>query len=226
MTAMFEAKTLVAQRPGGPAVGPLNLTLRAGDWVALVGPNGGGKSTLLRALLGLDAPHAGTVRYAGAELPSGRARLELITALLQEEARSALTVRELVSLGFGQPHSLASAERARVDVVLERLRLHHLATVPTTRLSGGEWQRTRIARALVPAPRMLVLDEPTNHLDPEARARVLSVLREEVRAGALLCATHDAALAAACQRVLHVDHGVNPLERSRADAAFSLAEAP
>ncbi len=211
MTALLDARQLVAQRPRGAAIGPLDLSLAAGDWVALMGPNGGGKTTLLRALLGLDAPRSGSVQYAGGALRQDSSRLRHVSTVLQDEARTVLTVREIVALGFGQPRALTPREHEQVDEKLRVLSVHQLADVPTTRLSGGEWQRVRLARAVVAQAPVLILDEPTNHLDPSGRRAIVAILRAELGSGALLCATHDSTLADACDRVFDVDHQVRTL---------------
>ncbi len=214
MTALLDARQLIAQRPRGPTIGPLDLSLAAGDWVALMGPNGGGKTTLLRALLGLDAPHSGSVQYAGSALRQDGSRLRRVSAVLQDESRTVLTAREIVALGFGHTRALTPREHEEVDDKLRVLSVHHLADVPTTRLSGGEWQRVRLARAFVAQAPLLILDEPTNHLDPNGRRAIVNILRAELRSGGLLCATHDSTLADACDRVFEVDHQVTALRSS------------
>jgi iron complex transport system ATP-binding protein len=124
-----------------------------------------------------------------------------VGVLFQSEPASRFTVRDLVTLGLGLDGPPSQAARRRVDEVLALAELAALADRPCTTLSGGEAQRTLLARAIVAAPRLVVLDEPTNHLDPAGRAMVEALLDRIRGEIAVVIATHELALAASCDRV-------------------------
>ncbi|MGY5763724.1 ATP-binding cassette domain-containing protein [Brachybacterium sp. DNPG3] len=182
----------IARRDGRPGtlVEDLALEVRAGSLTVLGGPSGSGKTSLLRVLLGLDAPATGTV-----DRPEGRQ----IAWVPQNPEHSflATSVREEI---------LASPwadEPALADRLLETAGLAPLAAANPYTLSGGEQRRLAIVAALAQRPRLLVLDEPTVGLDPERRAAVLALLHEAAGTGcAILAATHDEHLAAAAQHRL------------------------
>jgi iron complex transport system ATP-binding protein len=200
MTALA-AHQLAVGRGGERVLAGVDLTVEAGETLALVGRNGAGKTTLLRALAGLERPLAGQVLWRGAGLPAGPARVRAVGVLFQDEAPAPFCVRELVTLGLGLDGPPARAQRAMVEAALRRVGLEELAARPCRRLSGGEWQRARIARAIVARPLVLLLDEPTAHLDPARRAELLGLVRA-LSELAVVVATHDLDWAAGCDRVM------------------------
>jgi tungstate transport system ATP-binding protein len=142
------------------------LSITAGECLGVIGPSGAGKSTLLRILAMLDHPTSGAVTYAG-NLLNGSIPIETrreITMVFQRAALLDQTVRQNVSYGL---HIRGVEAPERVQVMLEMLGIDHLANQPALTLSGGEMQRTAVARALVIQPRVLLLDEPTANLDPD-----------------------------------------------------------
>jgi len=193
---------------GGQAVlGDIDLTIAAGERVAVLGRNGSGKSTLLRALAGVAPPLGGQLRWSGAPLPSGPGRVRQVGVLFQGEPRAPFTVRELVTLGLALDAPPSLAARRLVDAALVRFGLRELAERPCPSLSGGEWQRAALARALVAEPRLLVLDEPVAHLDLGWRADLAAALERLRGVVAVVMATHDLDAAAACDRVLLLSDG-------------------
>lgn len=186
----------------------VHVRVRAGESVAVVGSNGSGKTTLLRALAGLLPVRSGTVRWQGSALPEGPARVRQVGIVLQNERAPALTVLELVTLGFGERRRATGEELAEVRRALEAAGLASLAERPCSELSGGEWQRVRLVRATLAGPHLLILDEPTNHLDPGARRALFARLAQLGGEGAaLVVATHDLGLAARCERALLLANG-------------------
>ena len=150
--------------------------------LAIIGPSGGGKSTLLRILGGLQAPTAGTMAVDGEPVTFDEAGLlryrRGIGFVFQDGGLfHHLTARENVALPLRAVHGLGEAEaRERADELLERLGVATEAEKHPVQLSGGQRQRVAIARALAPAPRLLLLDEPTSALDPEYTTELLDVI--------------------------------------------------
>jgi iron complex transport system ATP-binding protein len=203
----LQARGLAVGRGGRAVLAGVELIVAAGERVAVVGANGSGKTTLLRALAGLDRPLGGEVRWGGAGLPRGAERVKRVGVLLQGESATAFTVREQIVLGLGLDGAPVASAAASVDAALGRMDLHQVAERPTVLLSGGEWQRTLLARALVASPGLLLLDEPTNHLDPARRAELLAILDRLGGAIAVVLATHDLECASRCDRVLMLGRG-------------------
>ena len=193
-----------ATRPAGMATVLDRLALATGEisTLVLVGPSGGGKSTLLRILAGLDVPTSGRVSFDGVPLPTEEEPLRCYrrtvgTVFQAYNLFPHLTAMENLLLTLVHVHGLSeSAARERVSGPLERFQLAEHAHKRPAELSGGQKQRIAILRALVVQPRRLFLDEPTSALDPEMRAEVLDMIRE-VRAegGQFVLVTHEMAFA-------------------------------
>jgi iron complex transport system ATP-binding protein len=197
----------VTVRYGGvaaPAVDGVTLTLAAGELVAIVGPNGSGKTTLLRALLGVVPLERGSVRIEGVPVSEWRRdRLARTVGVVaqREEPAFPLRVEDAVLMGryahLGPLAAPGAADRAAVRAALERCDAWQLRDRAIDTLSGGEWQRVRMARALAQAPRALILDEPTASLDVRHEMELFELVTDLVRGGlAALVVTHDLNLAA------------------------------
>jgi iron complex transport system ATP-binding protein len=182
----------------------VNLRVRAGELVCLLGPNGIGKSTLLRTLARMQPPLWGTVELDGVDLasitPAALAR-RVGVVLAERVAVDALPARRIVELGR-YPHSgwfgqLTGADRRVVDCAIDAVGARHLAERDFSRLSDGERQRVMIARALAQEPVLLVLDEPTAFLDVPSRVALMGVLRQLTRDArlAVVVSTHELELA-------------------------------
>jgi zinc transport system ATP-binding protein len=191
----------------------VDLALLSGDRVALLGPNGGGKSTLARLILGLLNPARGRVdRRAGL-------RMGYVPQFPAFDRHFPVRVEEMIAQGRLrdrqrlQPFAdLAAQERRRLEEVVERLDLGELRRAYLTELSGGELKRALVARALVGEPELLVLDEPTAALDEPSRRVFWDLLAGLPPATAVVLATHDLAPATfSAQRALLVDRRLESL---------------
>jgi iron complex transport system ATP-binding protein len=206
----------VRYRSGRPALDGVSCTVRGGELLAVAGPNGSGKTTLVRALSGLVRPSGGTVELGGRS-PGRWTRPELARVLAVvpqgEEVTFPLKVDETVMLGryarLGPLAAPSPADRAAVADALARCDVLGLADRTIDTLSGGEWQRVRIARALAQEPRILVLDEPTTSLDVRHEMELFELVRGLVTDGlAGLVITHQINLAARfADRILLLSEG-------------------
>ncbi len=175
--------------PGAPpALERVSLAVRGGECVALVGPNGAGKTTLLRALLGLVPTASGRALALGRDArswPRDALAREVGVVSQREEPAFPLTVREAVEMGryphLGAWRAPGSADRAAVERAMRRADVAALGERWVETLSGGEWQRVRIARALAQEPRALVLDEPTASLDLSHEMQLFELVADLVR---------------------------------------------
>lgn len=199
-----------------PAVNGVSLDARPGRVTAVVGPNGSGKSTLVRALLGRLPLEAGAIALDGVALGSLDRRFiatRMAVVPQREEPVFPLSVREYIGLGR-HPHGSAFAarsadDRAAIERAIVRADVAALVDRTTDELSGGEWQRVRIARALAQGGAALVLDEPTTFLDVAHEMAVFELLDTLAREGqAVLLVSHQLNLVArfADQMVL-LHHG-------------------
>jgi zinc transport system ATP-binding protein len=169
---------------GPPVLTGVDLSISGGEFVAIAGPNGGGKTTLLRILLGLERPQSGSARLFGE--PASHVRDRHRIGYLAQRARlgieSPVTVRELVSAGRVPRRGVVSlatrTDRAFVDRAMERVGLADRAGSALATLSGGQQQRAFIAKALAGEPELLVLDEPTAGVDADAQESFASLLGE------------------------------------------------
>jgi iron complex transport system ATP-binding protein len=187
-----------------PALQAVSLGVTPGELVAVVGPNGSGKTTLLRAVLGTVALAAGSVELLGRPLHGWtRAALARTVGVVtqREETLFPLTVEQTVTLGryafLGPLAAISDRDRRIVAEAMARADVGPLAERQTDQLSGGEWQRVRIARALAQQPQLLVLDEPTASLDVRHEMEVFELVRRLAGEGiGALLVTHHLNLAA------------------------------
>jgi iron complex transport system ATP-binding protein len=216
MTPLLEARGVAV----GERLAPTDLTLAGGTLTALIGPNGSGKTSLLRALAGIERD-SGSVRVEGEDicraLPSRRAKL-LAFVPASRDLVWPIGARDLIALGQPRPDPVEIAR------LIETLELEPFADRPVTSLSTGERARVLIARALAARPTLLLLDEPLSNLDPYWVLRLVEILRQRVAAGATaLVALHDLARVDDFDRVLLVDNGTVRLDGTPQAVLTSVA---
>jgi len=216
----------------------VSLALAPGELVGVIGPNGGGKTTLVRLLAGVVAPHGGRVTLDDRPLAAWRRRdLAQRIAVVPQDPTFAFPFTALETVLMGRaPHLPPLAFPRSVDVgraraAMARLDVAEVAARPLDQLSGGERQRVFLARALAQEPAVLLLDEPTTHLDLRHQAGIYDVVAELCRAEGVACLSvlHDLNLAAMyCDRIVLLAEGrvagqgapAAVLERARLAAAF------
>ncbi|MDQ3245400.1 MAG: ABC transporter ATP-binding protein [Pseudomonadota bacterium] len=201
MTSLLEAFHVAV--PG--RLEPLDLEVAPGELIVLIGPNGSGKTSLLRALAGVEQ-RRGSVRIAGEDLisvaPARRSRLLGFLPASRDLAWP-IASRDLIGLGLPSP------DPAGVEELIQLLELERFADKPADCLSTGERARVLLARALVARPALLLLDEPLSNLDPYWVLRILAILRELTEAGecSAIVAVHDLAVVERFDRAILMDRG-------------------
>ncbi len=214
LTPLLAARGLTCGYGERAVLCDVSLTVRAGEMVGVAGPNGCGKTTLVRALTGLLPATAGTVLLDGETLDAldWRRRARRVAVLPQQAERSfPFSVREFVRMGR-YPHAGTDAAAHDAAAVAEALALtdtEHLAARAVNELSGGEAQRVHLAQALAQQPALLILDEPTAHLDISHQTDILDRLRRLNANGlAVLMILHDLNLVADyCDRAVLLHEG-------------------
>lgn len=203
----------------------VDLTVSAGERVAIVGPSGSGKSTLLNIIGLLDTPSAGAYHLLGEDTSRlrGRKRDAVRSASLgfvfqDNHILGHRTVFENLGLRLAIT-DIATPDRAPlIDAVLDRVGLTHRRGALGRLLSGGEAQRLAVARAVITAPRLLLADEPTGNLDPDNATMILDLFDEQAAAGvAVIVITHDPRIARWADRALSLRDGLL-VEHSKATA--------
>jgi zinc transport system ATP-binding protein len=201
--------------PGGPPVlRDVTLRVEQGEFLAVAGPNGGGKTTLLRIVLGLERPQAGTARLFAepASTLRGRSRIGYLAQRAQLGIDSPVTVREVVAAGRVPRRGLVGQfrpeDRVQVARAIERVGLADRASAPLSTLSGGLQQRAFIAKALAGEPELLVLDEPTAGDAQEALAALLEELHRDLRVTILFVSHEFGAVERFVERLVLVRGGI------------------
>lgn len=216
MTALLECREVSRVYPGGVvALDSIDLAIEAGEYVALMGPSGSGKTTLVNLLGLLDVPTTGSVWYDGEdtgawpEQKRSQCRASEISFVFQAfhlfEDR---TVRENVEIGLVHQRVPPGLRGEIVERSVEMVGLDHRVDALARTLSGGEQQRTAVARAISRDPNLLICDEPVGNLDSENAGNVLDIIDAAHRGGlTVVMVTHDPATADRAQRVVRLGRG-------------------
>lgn len=192
---VLSARGLWAGYDGEPVIYDVNLDLYDRDYVGIIGPNGGGKSTLVKALVGLLPPMRGVVEIMGEDIATGRSHVGYVPQNISFDHDFPIRVWDAAMMGRlshrGLMRRYTAQDRVAVRRALSRVEMLDLADRPLGALSGGQRQRVYVARALATEPSILLLDEPTASVDPEVRGQIydlLSALNEEI---AIVMISHD-----------------------------------
>jgi iron complex transport system ATP-binding protein len=199
MGTILQIRDLVFARGGRELFNAMNLSLRAGEMTALVGPNGVGKSTLLAMISGLLSPQSGSVLLFGRDVRKWqRKELSRTVALVPQSLYVPFSFRvsEIVAQGrvphLGRFGNLSKNDYAAIDRAMEAVDVTRLRNRVFEELSGGEMQRVKIAIALAQEPKLMLLDEPTQHLDLGRQIEVVQLLRQLNSTGiTIFAAMHD-----------------------------------
>lgn len=208
---LIELRDVSVRREGRIILDAVNLELFRGDFLAITGPNGGGKTTLLRIMLKLMSPSSGSVTYYGDDvLPIQRLNIGYLPQKNSIDSRFPLSVREVVATGLMNAGNLPVAQRR--NLVNETLILLHLvdrSDAPIGEISGGQLQRALLGRAIVSNPDILILDEPLSYLDRHFIAETYNLLQELSTRTTIVLVSHEMSrIAEMANRHILVDHRV------------------
>lgn len=208
----------------------INLTVNETDFIGLIGPNGGGKTTLLKTLLGLLHPNRGEVRIMGKSVADGRCYMGYVPQSIELDRQFPIRVWEVVQMGLlgcRKPFTpVSAAEREVIQYALEQVDMADLEQRAIGELSGGQRQRVYIARALASHPQILLLDEPTASVDPQAANNIYELLRRINQTVTIVMVSHDMNVVSSyvksigcLNRHLHY-HGTKEVTQEMMDAIY------
>ena len=215
---------------GMPVLEDVNLRVEPGQFLGLIGPNGGGKSVLLKVILGLLEPDAGTVRVFGRPPGDARGTIAYVPQYARFDSTFPIRVIDVVLMGrLGRGKSggrFDAQDRAAAGEALERMEIADLAQRQIGKLSGGQLQRVSIARALAVEAPILLLDEPTANLDSPIAVELYTLLESMTPERTIVLVSHDISVmsshvgSVAClNRHLHY-HGTREITREMIDATY------
>lgn len=192
----IEVEDVWLRRNGEVVLEAINLRVMPGDFYAILGPNGGGKTTLLKVILGLTPTERGSVRILGEAPHKNRHLIGYVPQRRTFDFEYPISVRDMVLSGLlgrksGILKSFSAADISLADTALETMGISHLANRAICDLSGGEQQRTIIARALAGNPQILLLDEPTVFVDAPTETQFYDILEKLARTMTIVLVTHD-----------------------------------
>jgi zinc transport system ATP-binding protein len=194
-TAVLSISNLCAGYNGDPVLDDINLTVYQKDFIGIIGPNGGGKTTLIKVLLGLIKPTRGEVSIMGLDVHKGRWFIGYVPQILQLDQDFPISVWDVVSMGrLGkQPimRQYSQDDDRIVTEVLNQVEMFECRKYPIGDLSTGQRQRVYIARALAVEPSILLLDEPTSSIDPHMSTNVYELLKELNNRVTIILISHD-----------------------------------
>ena len=193
--SIVEIKNIWFAYNGQTVLEDVSLDIRPGDFIAMIGPNGGGKTTLLKLMLGLLRPNKGTIRVLGDPTAKASHHIGYVSQDVHINRSFPITAIDVVLMGKLEPGKrwAKSSVQDRTDALdaLERMEIADCASSKIGELSGGQRQRVFIARALVTEPKVLLLDEPTASIDAKGQAEFYRLLKELNKDITILIVSHD-----------------------------------
>lgn len=219
--AVIELEDVCFSYVGPPVLEHVDLSVQSGEFLGLVGPNGGGKSTLLKIVLGLLEPECGRVNVLGRKPVDARRAIGYVPQFVTFPRDFPVSVQETVLLGrLGKTRAILGYRKSDKEVarrVMDETEITDLRTRPIGALSGGQVQRVLIARALACEPELLILDEPTSNIDMRAETDIFDLLKRLNARMTIVVVSHDigfisqyVSLIACLNRTL-LFHGSSPI---------------
>ncbi len=193
MDKLIELKGINASYNGDPVLEDVNLKIREGDFIGVIGPNGGGKTTLLKVILGLIKPTSGEIIFNIDKVK--RNMIGYLPQIAEGDNNFPVSVRDVVLSGLmiikGDNARMNREDRNKADIVLKDLGIYHLRDKSLNNLSGGELQRVYLCRALIGSPKLLLLDEPGNFVDTSFEQGFYDKLKELNKTVTIMMVSHD-----------------------------------
>lgn len=187
---LVSIQNLTAGYNGTPVLKNVNLDIHPKDFLGVIGPNGGGKTTLSKVLLGILNPFSGQVSF-----PSGRPNIGYLPQVSQIDHSFPVTVKEVILSGMARPKTwwktLKKEHKEKADYLINKTGLSGLGNRPVGQLSGGQFQRALLARAIINDPQLLVLDEPDTFVDRSFEGELYTLLEELNKTMAIFLISHD-----------------------------------
>lgn len=173
----------------------INLDIWKDDFLGIIGPNGGGKTTLLKLILGLLSPKSGTIRFFDGEKEVSSLKIGYLPQMNNIDKKFPISVREVVASGlaFEKPlfRKYTALQQERIEKVVGQMGLEDLVNRPIGELSGGQLQRVLLGRSIVSQPQVLILDEPNSYVDKRFESRFYQLLTEINKESAIILVSHD-----------------------------------
>lgn len=214
---LIELTDVSAGYEGRTVLHDINLTVNELDFMGIIGPNGGGKTTLIKVILGLLEPTRGSVRFFREGLPAERIRIGYLPQRNNIDHRFPVSVWEVVLSGLlGDKkmfEKLSRGDEERAKEVLEMTGMYEMRDRTIGQLSGGQMQRVMLGRAIVNRPDLLVLDEPNSYIDKRFEEKLYGLLREINRDTTILMVSHEVtSLVDMVNRTISVDETIRPAD--------------
>ena len=196
MKIAIELKNITAgYQSGNPIIADINLKVEEKEFLGIIGPNGGGKTTLLKVIIGLLEPQTGEVFLGGKSVKSSSYKIGYVPQYSYFDKSFPITVSDVVSMGLISnklfTSKLSKIEQLTIEESLEKVNLLNKLHVQIGHLSGGEQQRVLIARALATDPKILILDEPTASIDTQTGLSIYELLTELNKSKTIILVSHD-----------------------------------
>lgn len=192
---IVEIKNVSFAYSGQPVLQDVSLDIQLGDFIALIGPNGGGKTTLLKLILGLLKPNKGTIKVMGEATQKASHHIGYVPQNVNINQNFPITAMDVVMMGKLEPGRRwkrpTASDREDAMAAIDRMEMAPLASRRIAELSGGQRQRIFIARALVTKPQLLLLDEPTASIDTKGQTDFYKLLKELNKDITILVVSHD-----------------------------------
>ena len=195
MNKLIDIKHVTASYGTKTVLRDISLNIWENDFLGIIGPNGGGKTTLLKVILGLLSPVSGNIRFFKGEKEVSSLKIGYLPQMNNIDKKFPISVREVIASGLAaeKPRfkSYTPSQQQRVEEVLHQMGLEELSKRAIGELSGGQLQRVLLGRSIVAKPEVLILDEPNSYVDKRFESRFYQLLEEINKESAIILVSHD-----------------------------------